>query len=247
MRQWIADLVVLAVAAYLQAASLVRCSAALLEKVPPLPPPPASVAAPERAARGQGADVILSRNPFDSSFGSSGRCPELALAALAESDDRSWSLATLRTPGGPRRVRVGTRLDEHVVVSVGSKVWLKGPRGVCRVGWGRPTEPASAPDGADGALSVLDRSAVLADPRSFLAGASVVREGDAYRLRAIAPGSPLARLGARAGDRVLSVEGHAIARPHDALRAWARLRDAERLRVRLEREGRLLDVDVWIR
>lgn len=112
---------------------------------PPAPGPGAS----ERTARS-----ILERNPFDSSWRAeqarrvpkgpleAPRCARLALAAVSESDDEAWSLASLvvAAPGQPKLVRRGDRVEEREVVHVGQNpllqspaVWLRTNDELCQV------------------------------------------------------------------------------------------------------------------
>jgi membrane-associated protease RseP (regulator of RpoE activity) len=59
----------------------------------------------------------------------------------------------------------------------------------------------------------------------------------------VEPGSLLAALGIKKGDRLLAINGFDMADPAKALEAYARLRDAPHLTVTLVRDGALTNVD----
>jgi general secretion pathway protein C len=67
------------------------------------------------------------------------------------------------------------------------------------------------------------------------------------RLFGIRPGSLLAAIGLRSGDRLESINGHSVATPQEALEAYGRLRTAERLYVRLSRAGTPVELTLNIR
>jgi general secretion pathway protein C len=66
------------------------------------------------------------------------------------------------------------------------------------------------------------------------------------RLFGIRPGSLLAAIGLKSGDRLESINGFNVATPEEALEAYARLRTAERLNVRLNRGGRPVELTLNI-
>jgi len=66
------------------------------------------------------------------------------------------------------------------------------------------------------------------------------------RLFGIRPGSLLATLGLQSGDRLESINGLSVASPEEALEAYARLRTAERLNVRLSRSGKPVELTLNI-
>jgi len=66
------------------------------------------------------------------------------------------------------------------------------------------------------------------------------------RLFGIRPGSLLSMLGLQNGDRLESINGFDITNPEKALEAYARLRTATRLSVRVVRLGRPLQIDLNI-
>ena len=60
------------------------------------------------------------------------------------------------------------------------------------------------------------------------------------------PDSLLATLGLKSGDRLETINGFSVANPEQALQAYARLRTAEHLRVRVVRAGQPLGIDLHI-
>jgi hypothetical protein len=67
------------------------------------------------------------------------------------------------------------------------------------------------------------------------------------RLFGVSPGSVLYDLGFRNGDRLESINGFEVSNPERALEAYARLRSADSLEVRVIREGRVvrLHYELW--
>jgi general secretion pathway protein C len=66
------------------------------------------------------------------------------------------------------------------------------------------------------------------------------------RLFGIRPGSLLNTLGLQNGDRLETINGFSLASPEQALQAYARLRSATRLSVRLDRAGQPVQLDLNI-
>ena len=60
------------------------------------------------------------------------------------------------------------------------------------------------------------------------------------------PDSLLATLGLKSGDRLETINGFSVANPEQALQAYARLRTAEHLRVRVVRAAQPLGIDLHI-
>ena len=229
---------------------LTRCAAALIPSAPPEPSRAFAEPSPEPPhVRGSGAELLLARNPFESApLGD--RVPSCAgfrVSILAESSDPSWSLAAIGRGAVPTRlVRAGERVDEMRVLAVGARsVWLSGANGSCRVDLGAEPSPSDV-ERPEERRVVVPRAlleSLIADPSRLLRGARI---GADRRLEKVAPGSTLARLGARAGDRLLAVDGLDLDRPSDALRAWVRLGRADRIVLQIEREGRPAEFEVLI-
>lgn len=92
---------------------------------------------------------------------------------------------------------------------------------------------------------------ITAAPLALLQSVRVVPEqmnGKVVRLRlfGIRPASLLGTLGLKNGDRLESINGFDVTNPEKALEAYARLRTAPHLQLRLVRSGRPLEVDLNI-
>lgn len=84
--------------------------------------------------------------------------------------------------------------------------------------------------------------AVMANPMSAAKGARVVpamKNGapEGFKLYAIRPSSPYARLGLQNGDTIKAINGHALTSVDKALEVYTKLRDAKTLEVELIRRG----------
>lgn len=98
----------------------------------------------------------------------------------------------------------------------------------------------------------VERSLVesaLGDTSQFLRSVRVVpevKDGKTVGLRlfGIRPESLLSSLGVRNGDRLESINGFELAKPEKALEAYARLRGASQLRLRLTRASAPLELSV---
>lgn len=146
-------------------------------------------------------------------------------------------------------VRVGDALAEWTVAAIGAEhleLEAEG-RPACRLALfgARAPDPdasatARAPDPAPGPRSDhIERErlqAVLRNP-GVLGSVRVVPVAGQPTLFGIRSGSPLAELGLRNGDRIVSVEGMEVTTLDDALTAYARLQNAESITLRLLRRG----------
>jgi general secretion pathway protein C len=200
-------------------------------------------------------------------------CAGVQLLIVSESKDPWWSMTTLREGNEPRgRLRrVGDDVAGKRVAFIGYNprqqvpaVWLEGRGTFCQstLFWKpSPALPASAaiakPDKirrlSDTELE-LDRSVVnetIEQPQALLRSVRVVPEQKdgklvGLRLFGIRPSSLLATLGLKNGDRLESINGFSVASPEKALEAYARLRTASRLSVRLSRVGKPVDLSLNI-
>lgn len=85
--------------------------------------------------------------------------------------------------------------------------------------------------------------------RSLLSGFRVLGPGarGGVRLARVAPGSLPAALGLRSYDEIISINGYRLGDPEQALLAYARLRTAERLALKLERGGEPTEIVYFVR
>jgi type II secretory pathway component PulC len=93
------------------------------------------------------------------------------------------------------------------------------------------------------ARALVDR--VLQDPSRWLQ-VRAVPESPGLRLQRIAPGSLLAVLGLRDGDRLDAVNGFSLGDAEAMMLAFARLRTERHLVVRLQRGGKEVDLDIHV-
>lgn len=154
-------------------------------------------------------------------------------------------------------------------------VWLEGGHGACQVPLVRSPELAAASGGALSGASappvapsdVADRirktndaefdvdaslvEQVIENPAQFLRVRVVPErlngETLGLKLLGVRPNSVLALLGVRNGDRLESINGFPLGTPETALLAYARLRTASRLVVKLDRGGQPIELALTIR
>jgi general secretion pathway protein C len=263
-------LLLIAVVAYLQ----VRGTAALIEALlispsrgPSGPQLEASPAAPEPSPNPAGlvSQLAVSDAPKPPSVNADDPlawpvCRDVRALIVTESRDPTWSLATLQSQGEERvRLRrAGDGFAGRKVAFIGFNprqgtpaVWLEGKDDLCQsplFGAG-PVATATLTPG-----STVPK-ALLRDPPPLDSGLfrqlRVVPEQQngkivGLRLFGVRPGSLLATLGLKNGDRLETINGFSIANPEQALQAYARLRTAEHLRLRVVRAGQPLDIDLHI-
>jgi len=183
-------------------------------------------------------------------------CDDVRVLIVTESKDPTWSLATLHAPSEPRARlrRVGDGFAGQKVAFIGFNprqqtpaVWLEGKDQACQsplFGAGptiaaappkpseRVPEPATQQGGLFRQLRVVPE----------LLNGKVV----GLRLFGVRPGSLLATLGLKNGDRLETINGFSLANPEQALQAYAKLRTAEHLRLQLTRAGQPLQIDLHI-
>jgi general secretion pathway protein C len=182
-------------------------------------------------------------------------CPDVRVVIVTESRDPFWSLATLQSVGEPplRARRVGDSIASKQIAFIGYNpreqapaVWLQGNGTLCQtLLFQREQEPAALPVVVPAPAS--DRRASFA----LLRTVRIVPEQKngklvGLRLFGIKPSSLLGTLGLMNGDRLESINGFDVANPSKALEAYARLRTATRLHVRLHRSGQPVELDLNI-
>jgi general secretion pathway protein C len=265
-----AVLLLIAVVAYLQ----VRGTAALIEALlispsrgPSGPQLEASPAAPEPSPNPAGlvSQLAVGDAPKPPSANADDPlawpvCRDVQALIVTESRDPTWSLATLQGQGEARARlrRAGDGFAGRRVAFIGFNprqgtpaVWLEGRDGLCQ----SPLFGAGPVAAATPATAPTVPRALLRDPPPLDSGLfrqlRVVPEQQngkivGLRLFGVRPGSLLATLGLKNGDRLETINGLSIANPEQALQAYARLRTAEHLRLRVTRAGQPLDIDLHI-
>jgi hypothetical protein len=139
------------------------------------------------------------------------------------------------------------------------------PAAATHITWTTPTPPPAPPApppseltdaAAPGDLSVVLTRAELDELIDALTSGSsgarivpAVKDGapHGFKLYAIRPSSPLARLGLANGDTVLAVNDHRLERPDQVAAAYQALRDASRFEIALVRRGAPLTLRIDIR
>jgi general secretion pathway protein C len=200
-------------------------------------------------------------------------CAEVRVVGIAASDDPAYSLAVLRTGDRALLRRRGGEVGELRVAHVGrDRVWLAGDQGLCQTAlYAPPPEPPVKPVASTpppetprpipvrkkSATEVeVDRSVVeeiLRDPTAIQKTTRVVldqgKDGRVLGLKllGVTPQTVLGALGFENGDRLESVNGFDVTKPEVALEAYARLREASHLDVKIDRAGRPVTLSIDVR
>jgi general secretion pathway protein C len=257
-------LTLIAIAAYLQARGLSHLfGAAPLRNVPPTPRPPSPPAATASANSTPRASVASASSP-----GAALPPPPLAwplcdgvqVSIVTESTDPWWSIATLRERGEARahNRRVGDASGGRRVAFIGwnpramaAAVWLESREAPCQALL--QAQPAVPPSDTVGSPRGDTRVSAerLKEPSLWRTIRVVPEQRNGVvvgiRLFGIRPNSLLTGIGLQNGDRLETVNGLSVATAESALLAYAQLQHAERLRVRLVRRGRPLELTLNIR
>jgi general secretion pathway protein C len=172
--------------------------------------------------------------------------------------------------------RVGDQVAGHRVEFIGfnprqssAAVWLSNPKRICQAsvaaGMKAPVAARGAPDAPPDIAASVER---LSDSEFNLSRAAFEKLFDnvldlgrhlkvvpetkdgrrvGVRLFGVRPGSWLSALGVQNGDRIESINGFNCAEPEKLLEAYARLRTAPDLHVKLTRRGAPAELAVHIR
>lgn len=199
-------------------------------------------------------------------------CEGVQVLIVTESSDPSWSLTTVRDGSEPRgRLRrVGDGVAGKQIAFIGynpwqqaPSVWLEGGGAFCQSMLFRqpavtaaPAPPERRPVIAGPSHTELrvERALVestLAEPSALISSVRVVpdkRDGTVVGLKllGIKPGSLLGTVGLKNGDRLETINGFSMNSPEKALQAYAQLRTAQRLNVRLSRRGQPVELTLNI-
>jgi general secretion pathway protein C len=224
----------------------------------PLPGPPVG-AEEDDGAPCEGVRVVLITAADD---------PEWSFAAIAEGAEKPIlrrlgdAIAGYAVEAIARdRVRLASGV-RSCMAELGAVVAAKGPTKVTE----KPAKLGREGGAAPGALPPdiaskirktgereleVDRS-VIADvmerQREIVGSVRVAPSKDGgLRLMGIRPGSLLGTLGMENGDTLRSINGFDLSDPKSALEAYARLQQADRLTVSVERRGQPMNIDVKIK
>ncbi len=200
-------------------------------------------------------------------------CEGVKPLVVVGAEDPTIAFAALEVGGKRVLRRRGDEVGSMRVAHVGREsVWLEQGGKVCEARLFAPTAapkpevapasplPVTAPSTSPLAGKIervsdtvlrVDRAAIdrLLDTPSELAQMRVVPDGRGVRLGPMKPGSSLALLGLEAGDRLEAVDGVEIGDTERMMAAYARLKsgNVERLRLRITRAGRPIELDYVVR
>lgn len=197
------------------------------------------------------------------------------IATVASREVTDWSFATVNVGGATLSYRMGDELNSRTVSGITWRyMFLRGSSDECYIdmfGSGdqkippkkpTPRKPAAAAGAGDDRIqklsdteAIVDRSLVnelLSDPTKFVRSVRVRphREGGkivGYKLRRFRADSPLAKLGAKRGDIIRSVNGVDLTSVDKALGAYQSMRNASDLTFSVTRRGKPVDIKVSIR
>jgi general secretion pathway protein C len=197
---------------------------------------------------------------------SAANCQGTRALIISESTDRAWSSATLQGPGDatPKLRRVGDLVMGAQVAFIGynpryqqPSVWLVAGNDLCQsplfasaAALANAAPASTRAPGVGG--SQHDRAEKPQNERGqwfrSVRVAPEFRDGKVIglRLAGIQKASLLGLLGLRSGDVLETINGYSIANAEQALEAYVRLRTAERLSVRLVREGQSTTINYRI-
>jgi general secretion pathway protein C len=197
-------------------------------------------------------------------------CEGFRVSAIAASEDPAWSIAALHAGDHAILQRQGGEVGSKRVAYVGwDRVWLEDERGLCQVALFAPATEEPAKKGPPPAEKTpdkrvhkksateveVDRSFVeqiLTDPTAIMKSTRMAldqKDGKplGMRLLGVTPDSVLGMLGLEDGDRLEGINGYDVTRPEVALEAYARLREASHLDVRLNRRGKEVSLSIDVK
>jgi general secretion pathway protein C len=273
---WVVDLIGIGIGAALAGhATALLISSALLPHAAS-PTRRGHLAATPRAMADKSIDDIVGRNIFrptrgDAPVPEATRRPFRLLAVMfaPPPHDPRWSLAIVRDDEaqtvGP--YMLGARLGDTTISAI------ENVRVVLDVGGGRreflellPDRSPGAADGQGLAAGALGSAVRKTGTHSYEVRRAAVdglggltppwpravpelRDGQpiGIRLLSVRSGSPVTAFGLLNGDLLLQVNGRSLATPDDALAAYTALRSADHIWLLIERGGRPIRIDYWIR
>ena len=194
-------------------------------------------------------------------------CEGVRPLVVVGDEDQTVAFASLEVGGQRVLRRRGGDVGARRVAYVGrDRVWLEGAAGLCQARLFAERGAAPMPDrpplpaGSQTPLELeigkhivrngpneltIDRPTVnrILDAQAELMKARIAPEKDGDRVvgmkvTGIKPGSVLAQIGIENGDRLETVNGYEMSDPQKMLEAYARLRLADRLVLRVSRGGR---------
>lgn len=203
------------------------------------------------------------------------RCDGLEVHAILAGEEPAWSFASI-APRGRKPVlrRAGGEIDGRRIVAVASdRVRVTDGITECDVALHDPREPAAPPSATPPRPSTSPRPTLqglervgegeyrmeratldrlLENQGDIMASAQIAPDSEGgrvlgLRLVRVKPGSPLAAIGLRDGDRLRSINGFELTSAEAGLTAYARLRGAPSLVLQLVRDGRPMELRYDVR
>ena len=198
------------------------------------------------------------------------------IATVASRESTDWSFATVNVGGTTLSYRVGDELNDRTVSGITWRyMFLRGNSDECYVDmFGSPDQkippkpkntsrpaPNVGPAADDRIKKVSDTEAIvdrslvnelLSDPTKFVRSVRVRPHREkgkivGYKLRRFRADSPLAKLGAKRGDVIRSVNGVDLTSVDKALGAYQSMRNSSDLTFSVTRQGKPVDIKVSIR
>lgn len=220
-------------------------------------------AAPTPAALGEAPGPAPVREPVHAPVVvPATRCAIASRVVVLVADEAAprESMAVLTWPGATGfdrpLVHTGTQLGDHRVAAItATRVWLERAGRTCFVDGSteRPVAPVPKPivtasagidrvDDSHAKIDRLTRDALLDKGAAALGNVRIapdVVSGKVVGMKvlAIPEASVLSKLGLRAGDSIVSINGFDVTTPEGALEAMARLRAAPSLELSIRRNG----------
>lgn len=213
--------------------------------------------------------------PLDGDPRNAPPCAGVRPLVLVGDEDQTVAFASIEVGGRHVLRRRGGDVGGRRVAYVGrDRIWLEGETGLCQArlfgATPAPVEPGTPPaPGTQTALeSEIGKHIVKTGPNEFAINRPTVnrileaqqelmkaritpdKEGDriiGMKVTGIKPGSVLAQIGIENGDRLETLNGYEMSDPEKMLEAYARLRSADRLSVRLTRAGKTTELGYAIR
>ncbi len=216
----------------------------------PLDAKPSAALVPSTEPNGT---VVVQRDPLRVVV-----CEGITTFITTESADPRWSVATLQVADEPRprMSRVGADVAGRRVEYIGYNpvenspaVWLSRGETLCQALLFRPAPAPVVSASARAQPPPTPRALRAVPPRTTSVHAAPEQlDGKiiGIRLFGIRPESLLGTLGIRDGDVVESINGFDLASPEKALQAYARLRTAANLNLKLIRHGQSVSIDYRI-
>jgi general secretion pathway protein C len=197
-------------------------------------------------------------------------CDDVKVLIIAQASDPDWSFVAMSSGASDAKSQLRRRGDDfggkHLEFVSWDRVWLSSSGSICQASLFKSSQvvKSDASKGTEpGGDAItkgihrvsanefqIDRSVVdkILETQAELMKVRVVPEQEkgkmvGIRLYGIKPGSLLEAVGFENGDRIETVNELEISSPQSALAAYAQLRAADRLVVKINRKGNASEID----